>query len=555
MEGRSELIEKLTGIRSSKKSYYVDLKKKMAEVERRNAQLEIISQLARRINVDMSAEEIMEEVWEKLRQVVRFDRLSLYILEGDRLVLRTSVPKGQGVLGEETRVSSPHSLFWTAISEHRSLFRADIENDELEFAEDSSLIKARVRSVGVIPLLAGEMVLGVLVLKYRQEGGWDEESQGFLEQFASQLAICLKNAGLYSQVLLAKHQWEKTFDAVTDLLLCLDNDLQVIQFNRAVPRFFGLEPEALFGRKCYALFFDASSPCARCPAKEAMQTARRAYMQYRLPRGATIDVFAYPVVTGENKPEGAILYAKDVTHLVNSFKLVALGEMAAGVAHELNSPLTAIVGDAQLLLRDLPRDTPGYELLYDIRNCGNRCRETIRSLLAFSRQEEYTFALTQLNEVVERALNLLVYQIEKNQITVTKELAPDLPLIWGNATRLEQIVVNLLLNSRDALEGKNGQKRITLTTSRLGTGEVALTVEDTGRGIPAEIMPFIFNPFFTTKKPGKGTGLGLSVSLGIAQAHGGRLEVTSKVGEGSRFTLILPVASTAKKEIAADGEG
>ncbi|MBC7346018.1 MAG: histidine kinase, partial [Clostridia bacterium] len=109
MEGRSELIEKLTGIRSSKKSYYVDLKKKMAEVERRNAQLEIISQLARRINVDMSAEEIMEEVWEKLRQVVRFDRLSLYILEGDRLVLRTSVPKGQGVLGEETRVSSPHS--------------------------------------------------------------------------------------------------------------------------------------------------------------------------------------------------------------------------------------------------------------------------------------------------------------------------------------------------------------------------------------------------------------------------------------------------------------
>lgn len=551
IENRWEIIEKLTGIHSSKKSYYVELKKKIEETAKRNAQLEIINELARSINIEMSLEEIMESVTEKLSGVVNFDRLSLYTLEGEKLILKISFPKGPGILAQEEEIGSPQSVFWEVIREQKSLLRTNITQDEYQYAEDNELAQAGIKATVFIPLLTREGAQGVLVLKSRTPFAFSQDDLVFLEQFANQLAVCFKNVRLYGEVLKAKREWEETFRAVTDLLFFIDPTYKVIRFNKSVPTFFRLSSEQIERQKCYEVFFKEEKRCSPCPAQEAMQTGKRSFHQLRLPTGEVLDAYAYPAIGEDGHLDGAIIYAKDVTQLVSSSKLAVLGEMAAGVAHELNSPLTAIVGDAQLLLREVQEGDPSHELLQDIKNCGSRCRRIIQNLLAFSRQEEYSFEPVDLNEIVERALGLVAYQIEKSNMTLVKELSPNLPRVIGNSQRLEQVLINFLLNARDALEGVAGERKIVIRSFQEGE-EIKVAVTDAGKGIPADILPNIFNPFFTTKKPGKGTGLGLSVSLGIAQAHGGTIEVESGPEKGSTFTLVLPVRKEFSTAIAKE---
>jgi len=204
------------------------------------------------------------------------------------------------------------------------------------------------------------------------------------------------------------------------------------------------------------------------------------------------------------------------------------------------------VGNSQLLLRETDPSSPHYQLIKDIKNCGMRCQRIIQNLLTFSRQEEYTFEEVDLNKVVESALGLLAYQIEKSNIELVLKLAPKLPPLLGNAQGLEQIIINLLLNAKDAIESKaqlggmEEKGRIVIET-RASDKVVAVHVRDNGCGIDDEDLPHVFNPFFTTKRVGRGTGLGLSVSLGIAQSHGGVIDVESVAGKGSTFSLILPL--------------
>ncbi|HPZ65525.1 MAG TPA: ATP-binding protein [Bacillota bacterium] len=179
-------------------------------------------------------------------------------------------------------------------------------------------------------------------------------------------------------------------------------------------------------------------------------------------------------------------------------------------------------------------------MIKDINNCGMRCQRIIQNLLTFSRQEEYTFEPVQINDVVESALSLIQYQVEKSKIKLTRRLQPDLPPILGNAHSLEQILINLLLNAKDAVEQKENAE-ISIATMIRPENFITVEVRDNGCGIEPGHIPHIFDPFYTTKKVGKGTGLGLSVSLGIAQSHGGIIDVESSPGEGSCFSLILPI--------------
>jgi two-component system NtrC family sensor kinase len=218
--------------------------------------------------------------------------------------------------------------------------------------------------------------------------------------------------------------------------------------------------------------------------------------------------------------------------------------MAAGVAHELNNPMTVIIGTAQLMLREVEEGNAESELLNDIVNCGLRCKKIIQNLLTFSRQDHYPLVPTDLNEEVERVLSLIQYQINRNNIEITQDLYPELPRIVANGHHLQQVLINLLLNARDALDAVDREKKIEVRTSLSnnsnGQEQIVVTVMDNGIGIAPENLPKIFNPFYTSKEAIRGTGLGLSVSLGIAEAHGGTIEVESVPGGGSVFSLVLP---------------
>ncbi|NLZ94152.1 MAG: GAF domain-containing protein [Firmicutes bacterium] len=553
---KAMLIEKLTGIHSSKKSYYVELKQKIKELSQKNIQLEIINQLAKSIGVNMSLHEVIENFIPKMQELVFFEILSLYIVQSDGQIQQFIFYQDEqqekkikeNVLKKDQLQATDKNALLKDLSqvlqEQKPLMLNGLSVALLP--EDAVLIRQSKLSKVMIPLLVKEKTIGVLELISSQD--FDQECLAFIEQVGDQLAVCLENMHLYNEVWQHKQEWEVTFSAVTDLLIFINDSFEIQKVNQAAKDFFTLKEEEIIGQKCYKLLYGRNSKCNPCLGEQVMHTAKTAYSQARTRYNRILDIYVYPAYTDADNPYGITYYAKDVTRIVDSIKFVSLGEMSAGVAHELNSPLTAIVGNSQLLLRETDPDNPHYQLVKDIQSCGVRCQGIIRNLLTFSRQDELTFEWIYLDQVFKNAYSLLAYQIEKSKIKVKQNIEGPLPAILGNAQGLEQIIINLLLNAKDAIEGKYGkveaqEKGEIEIRTRVQPGKfVALDVIDNGCGIDATTIPHIFDPFYTSKKVGKGTGLGLSVSLGIAQSHNGLIDVESTPGEGSRFSLILPIA-------------
>ncbi len=228
--------------------------------------------------------------------------------------------------------------------------------------------------------------------------------------------------------------------------------------------------------------------------------------------------------------------------LIQSEKLASIGQLAAGIAHEINNPIGVILGFAQVLLKHVTPDSPMYKPLATIEREGLRCKEIVQSLLDFARQGKPMLKRVNINDVIEAAAELMAHQLNSDNIEVVKAYAPDLPPVLGDANKLQQVFLNIIQNAYQAMPD-GGQLRI---VSRAVGDEVHAIFSDTGVGIPPENLKRIFDPFFTTKEVGQGTGLGLSVSYGIVEQHGGTIEVESKVGEGSTFIVKLPAAPPSR---------
>jgi two-component system, NtrC family, sensor kinase len=242
--------------------------------------------------------------------------------------------------------------------------------------------------------------------------------------------------------------------------------------------------------------------------------------------------------------------------LIQASKMASMGEISAKVAHELNSPLGGILIYANLLLEETPTEDPRQKDLKEIIDQALRCKEIVKDLLEFSRKSTHQHVPCSINQSIRETVDLLSKQaliqsplflgpIVQPTIQVVQEIDPNLPLISADPNRLNQILVNLIINAADAMEGKGV---LTLRTYQLpAEKKVVLEVSDTGAGIPPENIPKIFEPFFTTKEVGKGTGLGLSTVYGIVQEHGGTIEVNSVVGQGTTFILRFPLEESQSK--------
>lgn len=227
------------------------------------------------------------------------------------------------------------------------------------------------------------------------------------------------------------------------------------------------------------------------------------------------------------------------SHLIQSEKLASLGKLAAGIAHEINNPLGGILIYSNLLLEDTDKNSPHYENLKKIVKETSRCKDIVKGLLEFARPKEPEMSSVNINEIVERSLAIMERQALFQNIAINKTYANNLPRIVADSAQLQQVFMNIILNSAEAMDGKGV---LTLSTS-LNPDEsyIEISFSDTGCGINEEDKKRLFEPFFSTKEVGKGTGLGLAISYSIIQKHKGTIKFQSQVGEGSTFTVKIPV--------------
>lgn len=543
---KNNLIEMLTGIKSSKKNYYTELKKTVEQLKKKNMQLEIMNDITKNIKIDMNLEEIGTYVTEKLRLLISFDDCRLFLLQNGDPVLEQVYPTPTANTEYRIKNADP-SLFWFALTE-KKVMQKQINTKTTLFAEREWLLSQELLSILVMPLYSINEGIGVLTFGRKEQSGWNTEELEFLEQLTNHVAIILENSQLYNAVLQGKQEWEDTFKAVDDMIMVFDKNLEVFKFNDSAREFLDTyhssSSYSSLGQKCKAI------------VQDTFNSNTAGFQEIHSKNHVIYEMHTYPVQNNEQQVYGVIAYFKDVTkkrqmevQLLHSGKLAAIGEMAAGIAHELNSPLTAILGNSQLLIRNTLATDRDYILLNDIKNCGDRCKQIIKSLLTFSRQDEYLFSSYSVNECIRQVLNLLTFQLEKNRISISLSLQQDLPLLDGSQPQIEQVIINLLLNAKDAVEmAKTSHKYISIQTY-IEEDSIQVAIKDNGIGIEEDRIPLVFHPFHTTKDMEKGTGLGLSVSLGIAKSHGGTIQAFSSKGKGSTFILKLPLSESGQIEV------
>jgi PAS domain S-box-containing protein len=388
------------------------------------------------------------------------------------------------------------------------------------------------------------------------------EDMTLLGAVAGQAATAIENARLYSQ-LQAKadevqrlHQFsDSVVESLSDGLVVVDLEDRVLRWNRRAEAMVGVDRSRATGRRLGALFSR--------PFVDALSSARRdspgGTSLFRLPlvqtkgerREQLVNVAVAPLKTAESPQAGWIIVMEDVTERANleeqlrlSEKMAAIGLLAAGVAHEVNTPLTGISSFTQMLLERTEHEDPRKELLEKIERQTFRAAKIVNSLLSLARPSEGETQALDLNVTIGDVLSLLEHQFKMSRIQVRRDLASRAITVQGVEYKLQQVFLNLFLNARDAMP-KGGWLSV---TSRASDGHAVIEVADTGVGIPAEHLARIYDPFFTTKPEGRGTGLGLSVTYGIVQEHGGTLACESDPEQGTRFRLVLPLADPAARE-------
>jgi len=310
-----------------------------------------------------------------------------------------------------------------------------------------------------------------------------------------------------------------------------------------------MEFKELLGKKCYEAYYQRTQPCEKCPVSVTIQTQQPSSSIMKIPEtDTTLRIFSYPVSNDEGDLFAVAEYVQDITEekrlqeqLIQSEKLAGIGILASGIAHEINNPLSGVIGMAELCMaEENPEEMKSY--LTDILNCAQRIGEIAKGLKSYSRMaKDGSQTLVDVNEVLENSLKITRLGIKTDSVEVIKKFQP-VEKIEANVGEVQQVFSNLITNALQAINGRGGM--LTLSTRSL-KDMVEVKVSDNGMGISEKYLSQIFDPFFTTKNPGEGTGLGLNIVYRIVTKYEGTIDVESKVDMGTTFTVKLPIRRDA----------
>jgi len=515
------------------------------KVAERNRELKMLTTIAELVTQASSLQEILPRVLRHTLGLVPAKGAALYLLWDDppRLELQcqenapdliASLPVDSGASADsppEGSLNLSDSLY-QAVRGRMSFFACSRKG----------------QSCLNTPLICRGRVLGVMTFVEMDFNELTPERQELLQSIGRQVGVTIESLQNLTKLAQSKDLLQTVFDGITDMLVLLDRNLCVKMVNQAYLNYFHLPLAEVLGQPCRLPYpqGDGLSPFLETddllhglqPVTEEVQTAD----------GKKFLVHNYPLVNRQKEVTGLIRYAKDITvakqveeRIRQTEKLAALGQLAAGVAHELNNPLGVILCYVDLLKRGLAHLNQEAAPLQDlavIAKHAKNCQRIVADLLNFARRQETAKQRTALNPTIIEVVQMVEHQF-RQRCSIELDLAPNLPELDLDVDKMRQVYLNLLMNARQAMDD-GGTIRIK-TRYLPEAGQVQITFWDNGSGIPPEIKDKIFDPFFSTKKTGEGTGLGLSVSYGIIREHGGDIQVESEPGHWTRFTIILPV--------------
>ena len=432
----------------------------------------------------------------------------------------------------------------------RSLSRERLELVRGSRDEPTRLLgDVAVDSAAAVSLRAHGVVVGTLVIANPRDRTFPPEDMRLLSTVATHAAIVIANARFFQMVQHAKEQWETAFDALSEGIAVVDDHGCISRANRALAAMLGAPIPAVIGCDLgEALLGPANAlPELLVAAREGIRVQPVVLRSATLGRTIRVNAARIPAPAPAHD-QSVVVLVEDVTdqqaleaQLIQSEKLAAVGQLVSGVAHEVNNPLTSIAGLSELLLEQQELGTKDRGHLRVIHEQADRAGRIVRNLLTFARKGPGEQAAVDLNDVIQRTLLLMSYDLNLKDITIEKSLAP-LPPVLGDRHALQQVVINLLNNAAQAVADNPPERPRVILLSTWLDDRVRMRVTDSGAGIPDAVLPHLFTPFFTTKEPGQGTGLGLSITYSIVDAHGGRITVERPAEGGAAFLVDLPPA-------------
>lgn len=354
-----------------------------------------------------------------------------------------------------------------------------------------------------------------------------------------------RQAVLFNQIWKSQKWWQNIIDAIKDYIFVLDNNYRILRTNKAFANLFGREPADIIMVPYYELY-GLKEPHEWCIVSKDKDRVCTGFVERNI-NDAFYLISCFPIFHDQH--DAMVYIMKDITEtrrlkdqIYHMDKLSSLGTLSSGVAHEINNPLTGIIGYTEMLLmNDQDKTTKKY--LHNIFESAIRCKRIVENMLTFSRQKLPIKNPENINDIIDNTLELHEYWLRSTNIEIVRNYS-EVPYISVDRQQMQQVILNLIINAEHAISETDGHGKIEFKTEYdKGTNNIIITVTDNGIGIPPDILSKIFDPFFTTKPVNVGTGLGLSIAHGIIVEQGGTIKVKSEIVSGTTFTITLPKTS------------
>jgi two-component system NtrC family sensor kinase len=530
------------------------------QLQRQSQQLSFLNHIGQELASVLETQDVLATAVSGAQQVLELETTSAYMLEGGVLRCREiSGGNGRYPPSAYPPIRPNQGFIGDAFKKQSSAFLNDAPSDPRYDQQADAPPEQAVSSIIVSPMVVRGRRVGILVGYNARNGRFTEIDLDIFASLAISASESIENAWLFqrirmrqSELLESRNTLQAIIDGIPHPIYTINNRWQLVAINKSKLDQINGSAGDLTGQTCYRAFYRQDAPCSHCRAaatltrKEAQSWPVSWHGEDHLPRDW--DVNAYPLPGSQTASAGAVILWQDRTEerrlensLLQAGKLAAIGQLAAGVAHEINNPLTAINANAEMLKMVIPPEDDNYEAVDLIARAGERATKVVRGLLDFARQEQYKFTGGEVNPSIEQALDLVSYQLQTAGILVEKQFSSSLPAITASWEHLKSVWLNLIVNARDAVQSRPENRKISITTQTSEDNAIQVIIRDNGKGMTAAEAEHIFEPFYTTKDPGKGTGLGLATSHRIIEQHGGDINVISALNEGTTFIIRLPV--------------